>query len=133
MIEHVSPPASMLREAAQRASAPTVRSSDAERAEGHPGVFRGTTAVSHSQGERTLGGSGHLSGEFFSLLSALQARGERGPEDGEPQGSTTRCALGSVDPSDCLPLSTSLGKSPAFSSLSSANRVFSNPIRSTLT
>lgn len=53
MIEHVSPPASMLREAAQRASAPTVRSSDAERAEGHPGVFRGTTAVATAK-ERGL-------------------------------------------------------------------------------
>ena len=34
----------MWREATQRESTPTVRSSDAEKAEGDPGVFRGTTA-----------------------------------------------------------------------------------------
>ena len=38
---------------AQRASTPTVRSSDAERAEGDPGVFRGTTAVATAK-ERGL-------------------------------------------------------------------------------
>ena len=40
----MSPPLFMLREATQRESTPTVRSSDAERAEGDPRVFRGTTA-----------------------------------------------------------------------------------------
>lgn len=43
----------MLREAAKRESTPTVRSSNAERAEGDPGVFRGTTAVATAK-EREL-------------------------------------------------------------------------------